>query len=431
MASSPPRFPAEISFLIIDQLAQANDKRALLFYSLVYRSWLPVARAGLFKSIKVVTAANGRLDAFANFLARCRDVCPLIHDLTLSCDPAARLQDRKVPERLSWPHFRTMVYMLPRLRSLTLEGIFILSDSLNARRLSSDAFARPTLRSLRMSGCELHNVDMTDALDLLRIFSEVGNLSFEGSWSMAHTRPFLSISTRTTTIRHVHFDALGAQATQMLCRFIGAPRGDQLRSVHLTWHSWAEVEAYQSFLGGCAQNLKHLELEPTYKFWTCRLSKFSLWSAFSDTLAKCAHLESLCLHAQCGYLSFTPGSARCLLTSLDVYEAFLTHGPPPTLRRFTLKIPICSKANNSGGRGWSAMFRAGEALTPFDSALAAVQSLTSVVLELQVHEPLVLGASGEEESTLLIHSALPKIHAKGLLRVDFTSVICREFWQRS
>ncbi|KAH9895731.1 hypothetical protein C8Q73DRAFT_448764 [Cubamyces lactineus] len=271
MAPSSPRLPAEINFLIINQLAQVDDTAALLSCSLVCRSWLPVARAGLFESIKVVTAANGRLDAFANFLARCRDICPLIRDLTLSCEPAARVQDRKVSERLYWPHFRTMVFMLPRLRSLTLNGISIVSDASDGR-FDSDASARPTLRSLRMTGCQLHDVDMTSALDLLRIFSEVDSLSFGGFWSMAHTRPLSTISARTTTIRHVHFDALGAQATQMLCYFIGPPRGNPLRSVHLTWYSWAEVEACRSFLGSCAQNLKHLELEPTDEFWTRRVS---------------------------------------------------------------------------------------------------------------------------------------------------------------
>ena len=149
-------------------------------------------------------------------------------------------------------------------------------------------------------------------------------------------------------------------------------------------------------------------------------SEFSLWAAFGDTLAKCAQLESLCLHARCGYLSHTVDSARCLLTILDVYEVMLSRGsPPPALRRVTLKIPIYPKGT-PGDQGWNAMFRAGDGWTSFDSALVSVQSLTSVVLELQTPKPLVLAAGVQDESALLIRRALPKVHAKGLLRVDFT-----------
>ncbi|KAI0654327.1 hypothetical protein C8Q70DRAFT_531188 [Cubamyces menziesii] len=410
MASSPTYLPTEISYLIIEHLSPADDKATFLSCSLVCRSWLPVARAGLFESLKVVTTANGRLDAFANFLARCRDVCPLIRDLTLSCKPEAPAEDNNAPDRIPWPHFRTVVFMLPRLRSLTLDGICVTPSRSTPECLDVDPADRPTLQSLRMTGSQLYHMNMSSALGVVRIFSEVDSLTFGGIWRKVYRSPDPS-TVCSTTIRHVHIDSLGAMMARHFCQFLGPPRGDTLHSIHYTWNSWAELGAYESLLVNHAKSMKHLELKATDRFWMSREStvqaNLGLWIAFGDAMARCAQLESLCLH-----VPFEQPAHRALSVLM-----ILSRGPPRALRRFALKIPIHCQSNPDD-QDRNAMFQDEETWGHCDSMLVAIQSLTSVVLELQALP--ALDASAQEESTLAIRRALPKVCAKGILRVDFT-----------
>ncbi|KAH9895734.1 hypothetical protein C8Q73DRAFT_835209 [Cubamyces lactineus] len=401
MASeSSPYFPAEISYLIIEQLVLPDDRPTLLSCSLVCRSWLPVARAVIFESLKVVTTASGRLDAFTLFLARCRDVCPLVRDLTLSCKPEARAEDSNAPDRISWSHLRTVISMLPRLRSLTLDGISIARST--SECLDIDPAARPIIQSLRMMGSQLYDMNLSSALSIVRIFSKVDSLSLGGTWRKVYIRPDPSVSDLSTTTRHVHFDSLGAPMTRYFCQFLGPPRGDSLDSIHYTWNSWGELGAFESFLVSHANNVKHLELEPTAKFWMSGEStvnaNLNLWIAFGDAMARCSQLESLCMHALRNDLEHT---AHSVLSTLMI----LSRGPPPALRHITVKIPIY-RQSKPDDQDWNVMFHDEDVWKHCDPRLAAIQSLTSVVLELQTSS--ALDTSAQEECTLAMRRALPE-----------------------
>lgn len=259
------KLPAELDYLIIDRLS--GDKTSLSACSRVCRSWAPVARSHLFRSLDIQsTASNARISAFKEFLQTSPDVCALIEDLTLSCDRFASFK-RKRPEQVSLLSIHVIVMLLPKLQRLTLAGVSLQPKPLNAPDLPLASI--PHLHRLRVFGCYFHDEDMSLALDAARLFASLGELQLGGYWPLEDARGSSVTKPPRLKIEHVHYDSLGAAPTVMLSDFLRASSIFEglLKSLHFTWSTWAEVMEYQKILVDAAPHLKRIEFEPKEQFW--------------------------------------------------------------------------------------------------------------------------------------------------------------------
>lgn len=273
------KLPPELEYLIIDQLTA--DTTSLLSCSRVCRSWTPVARSHLFRTLEIQsTASDGRISAFKEFLQTCPDVCAYLEDLTLSCVRFSSF-GRK-PEAVSLFTIRSIVTMLSKLQRLNLAGVSLQPKPLNGPDLPVASI--PHLRHLCISGCHFHDEDMSLAFDAVRMFASLGELSFGGYWSSEYARASSVTKPPKVNIQHVQYDSLGESPTTMFSDFLRVSGiiGGSLKSLHLTWSTWAEVKQYQQLLVDAAPCLEKIELEPNAQFWEREAASECLVRTFSS-----------------------------------------------------------------------------------------------------------------------------------------------------
>lgn len=366
------KLPVELDYLIIDHLA--DDKTSLKSCSLVCHAWTAVAHSHLFRSVNVhSTASEARFSAFITSLKMYPDIRAHIQDLTLGCDLAGSF-DNKRAEIVNVLTIHSVVSLLPKLRYLTLAGVSLQPQPLNSPSFSLASL--PHLCSLHIKGCHFHDEDMTLALDVVRMFVAVGELSFGGFWSMEHARSSSVTQSSQTAIQHLHYDNLGAGPTKMLFESLQTSRvrGAALESLHLTWSSWTEVHEYQAVMGDATSSLKRLELEPTDQFWERGApSAYGVLNYSSNCLIICfahrrrdsmaqARLEQT--HAPRIFVSAlalqppelpdgrAPALLRCARRVYSYPRTISTAFPPPSDAADT---PLSQRGRRGRDRAWNAL----------------------------------------------------------------------------
>ncbi|OJT09254.1 hypothetical protein TRAPUB_14329 [Trametes pubescens] len=405
------KLPAELDYLIIDHLA--GDQTALSACSRVCRSWAPVARSHLFRSLDIrSTAPNGRISAFKTFLQTCPDACAFIEDLTLGCDRFSGF-DRKRPEPISLLCIHSMVMLLPKLQQLTFAGVSLQPKPLNGPDLPLASI--PHLRRLRVLGCYFHDEDMSIALDAVCLFASLNELSFGGYWTSEHARASSVTRPPRVKIEHVQYDSLGAAQTILLSDFLRASGtfGASLKSLHFTWSTWAEVQECQKILVDAAPHLKRIELEPKEQFWEDGApDDSSKWQALG--LSRCAQLQSLCLHMNYSRMSYDMDGHNAFFDAVRAYIQVLAQQPPPLLRHLTLRIPVHLRQGREDVTQGSLWFQ-------LDDAISMLPTLETVTLEIRPLE--TLRKAEEHTLSLGFQHALARVHARGILYILFEGIL--------
>ncbi|KAI0776914.1 hypothetical protein BD413DRAFT_232202 [Trametes elegans] len=390
------RLPIELYYIVLNYLA--DNKAALATFSLVCSYWADLARPYLFHTLNVESKAfSHRFSAFSTFLATTH-FGHYVRDLTMSW---AEYSTAK-PEKVSLKLLRSILVALPNLSRLVLDGISLLPDT--TPDSNTPLASRPRLDALSFEGCFFHDIDLTVAFDVVRLFGAVDELSFHGHWCSKTTMDLGRgmIVPSTTAVRHVQWVRLSEAATRMLREFLVGGSGGSLRkrngvpeSVHFTWNTQEEAREFQGFLSGAAECLKLLELKPLN-----RRADVDAWFTFE--LTPCTQLETLTLHMF---------GRRDICTALRAYTHLFAHSPPPALRDVKVVVEmmeyvIGNPLLDNGARScWANM---GE-------ALGRLASLKSATVELRV----LPGSPAQYRETLTgeLQAALRVVRDRGILRV--------------
>lgn len=182
MPAMRPRFPPELSDMIIDYLHE--DDSSLAQTAMVCRAWLFRSRVHLFKRVVVTRDFL----AFAELLLASPHVGPYIQQLVLQgrrCDFASVSPNREAVV-LEPALLASILLRLPRLRSLQLLEVSF-----------HGAATLPYLPSIKLSELVIMNVGSTvdstdDLLHVLGLFSDIGHLCISSVTQVVeHDDPFL------------------------------------------------------------------------------------------------------------------------------------------------------------------------------------------------------------------------------------------------
>lgn len=255
------QLPVEVWSIVIDYLEKHND--TLRTCSLVCRSWVPTTRSRLFRTMEIFpTASSDGLQCFSDFLQSCQDARTYLRDLTLNC--VEGLPPSRAPERLSGALLYHVLSSLPALQQLTVIG-------LSFDRHDFPVESRLSIRTLELTGCWYHNNNISSITKVLRLFSSIQHLCIDGFWTATAPNVDLIKEDREvqTQIRHLKCDSIQPHCAAFLYDVVqqtGSLNGT-LRSLHLGWQSWSELEKYNQFIIGTGPRLRSLELEPEEEFW--------------------------------------------------------------------------------------------------------------------------------------------------------------------
>ncbi|KAI0822195.1 hypothetical protein BC628DRAFT_1422103 [Trametes gibbosa] len=358
-------------------------------------------------------ASEGRFSAFMTYLNTCPDVCAHIQDLAFRCDLSGSF-DQNRAEVVNVIAIHLLLSKLPKLRNLTLSGVSLQPKPLNGHDLPLASL--PHLHALHITGCHFHDEDMTLALDVVRMFVAVDELSFGGFWSMEHARSSSVTQRSHTMIQHIHYDTLGAEPAKMLSKLLqtSPTQAASLQSLHFTWSSWAEVQEYEKIIGDATLALQRLELEPKDQFWEYEAPEdVTRWHKLG--LTRCVRLESLHLYFRYSHLSYLTDGHKLFYVALAAYTHILARNPPPSLRYLTLQIPIYLR------EGGGEVIRPGALWDDMDAAMSQVHTLISVNLVIRSLGPLAKAT--EAMLSLGFQRVLERTHAKGILSVQYQGAL--------